>query len=75
MRGLFEVVVCYAEDRNAPIVHALPPVIADSEEDAKIKSGAYGLLNKAWDADYTTIITRKLGDVKVKSKPQEVKSV
>jgi hypothetical protein len=75
MKGLFEVILCYGEVRKEPFVKILPPVIADSEEDAKIKSGAYGFIKPEWDADYLTVIVRKLGDVKIKSKPQEVKQV
>lgn len=75
VKGLYEVIVCYGEDRKEPFVKVLPPVIADSDEDARIKSGAYGFIKPDWDADFLTIIPRKLGDVKIKSRPQEVKQV
>jgi hypothetical protein len=75
MKGLYEVIRCYGEDRNNIQVKRFAEVVADGEEDAKIKSGVYGTIDKSWDADFLTIIVRKLGDVKIKTKPQEVKSV
>ena len=75
MKGLFEVILCYGENRKAIDVKKYDAVIADNEEDAKVKSGVYGDIPKDWDADYLTIIVRKLGDVKVKERPKEVKQV
>lgn len=75
MKGLYEVIRCYGADRNSIQVKKFEEVVADSEEDAKIKSGVYATIDKSWDADFLTIIVRKLGDVKVKVKPQEVKNV
>ena len=77
MKGLYEVILCYGEDRIKPIVVSAPnvQVIAESDEDAKVKSGVYSLVKPEWDADYLTIIVSKVGDVKVKEKPKEVKQV
>ncbi len=77
MKGLYEVIGVYGEDRNNVIFHRPEKsfVIASSEEDAKMKSGIYGWIDEKWDADYLTIIVRKIGDVAVKEKPKEVKSV
>lgn len=77
MKGLYEVIGVYGEDRNNVIFHRPEKsfVIASSEEDAKMKSGIYGWIDEKWDADYLTIIVRKIGDVAVKEKPKEVKNV
>jgi hypothetical protein len=77
MKGLYEVILCYGEDRkNVYVVYAPnKSVIAESDEDAKIKSGVYSLVKEEWDPDYLTILVRKIGDVKIKEKPKEVKNV
>ena len=75
MKSLWEVILCYGEDRKAPVVQTFAPVIAESEEDAKIKSGVFAAIQPKWDADYLTVICRKLGDVKVKERAKEVKQV
>ena len=77
MKGLYEVIGVYGENRDNVIFHRPEKsfVIASSEEDAKMKSGIYGWIDEKWDADYLTIIVRKIGDVAVKEKPKEVKSV
>jgi len=75
MKGLYDVYLIYAEDRHAPKIKTAIGVIADSDEDAKIKSGLMKEIDEKWDADYLTIIVNKIGDVKVKEKPKEVKQV
>ena len=75
MKSLFKVTLCYGEDRKAPIVQEFSPVIAESEEDAKIKSGVYGAIDKSWDADFVTVLIQKIGDVRVKERAKEVKQV
>jgi len=75
MKSLFKVTLCYGEDRKAPIVMEFLPVIADGDEDAKIKSGVYGAIDKDWDADFVTVLIQKIGDVRVKERPKEVKNV
>jgi hypothetical protein len=74
MQGLFEVYLVYGENRKEPIVHTAR-VIASSEEDAKVKSGLYPLIQKEWEADFVTTIVRKIGDVAVKERAKEVKQV
>lgn len=75
MLGLYEVTMVYAEDRKNPVVFRELALIAASEEDAKIKSGFMSRVKSEWDADYLTFIVKKIGDIKVKAKPQEVKNV
>lgn len=77
MKGLYEVIGAYGADRENVMFFRSEKgyVIAASEEDAKMKSGIYGWIDEKWDADYLTIIVRKIGDVAVKEKPKEVKSV
>lgn len=75
MATLYKVTLCYAEDRKAPIVQEFPPVIATSPDDARLKSGVYSFVLTTWDEDYLTILTSVIGDVKVKSRPSEVKQV
>ncbi len=75
MKGLYDVHLIYAEDRKSPIIKQKIGIIADSEEDAKIKSGLMKEIDDTWDADYLTFIVCKIGDVKVKEKPKEVKQV
>jgi len=77
MKGLYEVIGVYGEDRNNVLIHRPEKsvVLASGEEDAKMKSGIYGWIDAKWDADYLTIIVRKIGDVAVKEKPKEVKNV
>jgi hypothetical protein len=74
MKKLYEVYLVYGENRKAPIVEKAQ-VIADGEEDAKIKSGLLGKVDKDWDADYLTIAAVEIIDVKVKERPKEVKQV
>lgn len=76
MKNLYEVFLVYGEDRNNPVVNMMTDcVIAESDEDAKIKSGVYSKIKPEWDADYLTILVRNLGAVKIKEKAKEVKSV
>lgn len=75
MKGLYEVWLIYAEDRKYPLIRSLNNIIADSEEDAKIKSGLMASVDPDWDTDYLTFIVKKVGDVKVKEKPKEVKQI
>lgn len=75
MKGYYDVYLFYGADRDKVIQHRKEGVIAVSDEDAKIKSGLMKLVDESWDADFITFIVRKIGDVKVKSKPQEVKNV
>ena len=75
MKSLYKVTLCYGEDRKAPVVMEFAPIIADSDEDAKIKSGVYGNIDKEWDADFVTVLIQKIGDVKVKERAKEVKQV
>jgi hypothetical protein len=52
-------------------------VIAENDEDAKIKSGVFSFVEKhpEWDADFLTIIVRPIGDVRVKERAKEFKQV
>ncbi len=75
MKNLYEVFLVYGEDRKNPIMSATERVIANDEEDARVKSGIYSIVDKSWDADYLTIIVRNLGAVKIKERAKEVKSV
>lgn len=75
MRKLYEVWLVYAEDRKKPIIQKREGIIADNEEDAKIKSGLMKDIKDEWDTDYLNIICKDIADIKVKSKPKEVKSV
>jgi len=72
---LYDVYLVYAEDRKNPIVINKFGVIARDEEDAKIKSGLMKEVQDEWDADYLNFICKEIGDVKVKAKPKEVKTV
>jgi len=75
MKNLYNVYLIYGEDRKAPEIHQVRGVIASSEEDAKIKSGLMHNIQDNWDADYLTFICEKIGEVKIKEKPKEVKNV
>lgn len=75
MKALYKVTLCYGEDRVKPIVQEFAPVIADGEEDAKIKSGVFAAILTSWDPDFLTIICAKIGEVKVKERAKEVKQV
>jgi hypothetical protein len=77
MKNLYEVFLVYGEDRKNPIIVGKMGgyVIANDDEDARVKSGVYSEVDKEWDADYLTIIVRNLGAVKVKEKAKEVKNV
>lgn len=75
MKGLYDVYLVYGEDRKMIIKKVVTGVLADSDEDAKIKSGLMKEIKDDWDADYLTFIVRKIGDVKIKEKPKEVKQV
>jgi hypothetical protein len=75
MIGLYDVVMVYGEDRKNLIINKSDGVMAASDEDAKIKSGLMARVDKSWDADYLTFIVNKIGDIKVKPKPSEVKNV
>jgi len=75
MKNLYEVFLVYGEDRKNPIISATERVIANDDEDARVKSGIYSKVQKEWDADYLTIIVRDLGAVKIKEKAKEVKNV
>ena len=75
MKGLYDVHLIYAEDRKHPLVFSEINIIADSDEDAKLKSALMQEVKGDWDMDYLTFIVKKIGDVKVKEKPKEVKQV
>jgi len=75
MKTLYDVYLVYAEDRKSPFIEVRKGIIADSEEDAKIKSGLMKMVEDTWDADYLTFIVVELGGVKVKPKPNEVKNI
>lgn len=75
MKNLYEVFLVYGEDRKAPVISATERVIANDDEDARVKSGIYSKIEKEWDADYLTILVRNLGAVKIKEKAKEVKNV
>ena len=75
MKNLYEVFLVYGEDRKNPTITAVERVIANDDEDAKVKSGIYANVSSEWDADYLTIIVRCLGAVKIKEKAKEVKQV
>jgi len=78
MKNLYEVFLVYGEDRINPLIHRTADagyVVAENDEDAKIKSGIFSMIKSEWDADYLTIIVRNLGAVKIKEKAKEVKNV
>ncbi len=75
MKTLYEVWLVYAENRKKPIIMKKEGIIADNEEDAKIRSGLMKDINDTWDTDYLTVICIEVASVKVKSKPKEVKNV
>ena len=75
MKTLYEVWLVYAENRKKPIIMKKEGIIADNEEDAKIRSGLMKDINDTWDTDYLTVICIEVASVKVKSKPKEVKTV
>ena len=75
MKNLYEVFLVYGEDRKNPVISATERVIANDDEDARVKSGIYSKVEKEWDADYLTIIVHNLGAVKIKEKAKEVKNV
>jgi len=78
MKNLYEVFLVYGEDRINPLIHRTADagyVVAENDEDAKIKSGIFSMIKSEWDADYLTIIVHNLGAVKIKEKAKEVKNV
>lgn len=75
MFKLYRVVLVYGENRNDPVVLTAEDVLARDGEDAKIKSGLMSKVDSKWDADYLTIEAIPICDVKIKSKPTEVKNV
>ena len=75
MKGLYDVYLIYAEDRADILLKRKEGIIASDDEDAKIKSGLMKDVQDSWDADYLTFIVRRIGDVKVKARAQEVKQV
>jgi hypothetical protein len=78
MKNLYEVFLVYGEDRTNPLIHRTADagyVVAENDEDAKIKSGIFSMIKPEWDADYLTIIVLNLGAVKIKEKAKEVKNV
>ena len=72
---LYDVVMVYAESRKDPVIVAKKYIIAKDAEDAKIKSGLMKEVDEKWDADYLTFIVSEIGEVKVKEKPKEVKTI
>ena len=75
MKGLYDVYLIYGEDRADILLKRKEGIIASDDEDAKIKSGLMKDVQDSWDADYLTFIVRRIGDVKVKARAQEVKQV
>jgi len=75
MKTMYNVYLVYGEDRKKPVIHKQYGVIANSKEDAKIKSGLMKDINETWDEDYLTFIVEEIGEVKIKEKPKEVKSI
>jgi len=78
MKNLYEVFLVYGEDRINPLIYRTADagyVVAENDEDAKIKSGIFSMIKSEWDADYLTIIVHNLGAVKIKEKAKEVKNV
>ena len=75
MFKLFNVYLVYAEKRNEPTIIVEKSVLAKDAEDAKVKSGLFGKVDKSWDSDFLTIYADEICDVKVKSKPTETKAV
>jgi hypothetical protein len=72
---LYRVYLIYAEDRKNPMIVTTGSTVAKDDDDAKVKSGVYAKILPDWDADYITVVVEKVGEVKVKPKPQEVKTV
>jgi hypothetical protein len=75
MKSVFDVYLYYGEDRKNVVSKRVNDVIADSAEDAKVRSGIYADVKKEWDADFLTIIVKQIGEIKVKATPSEVKQV
>lgn len=75
MKNLYDVYLIYGENRKDPFIKRSDGIIASDEEDAKIKSGLMKEVQEDWDADYLTFIVNRIGEVKVKEKPKEVKQV
>lgn len=71
---LYEVWTVYVEDQKKPII-AWQRLVARDQEEAKIKSGLLKEIDDTWDTDYLTVIVKEIGDVKVKEKPKEVKTI
>jgi hypothetical protein len=74
MKKLYEVYLVYGEDRKNPLVFK-EQVIAENEEDAKIRSGLNAQILPSWESDYLTFTAVEIIDVKVKERPKEVKQV
>ncbi len=74
MKTLYEVYLVYGEDRKQPVI-LKEMVIADSEEDAKVKSGLHKNIDPTWEADFLTFEAVEVIDVKIKERPREVKNV
>ncbi len=75
MKTLYNVYLVYGEDRKKPIIKQARGVIANNDEDAKIKSGLMKEVQEDWDADYLTFIVEEIGNVHIKERPKEVKQV
>lgn len=67
---LWEIWVIYTGDIGCPIVKV--PVcgytVAKDAEEAKLKSGAYKLVEDDWDKDYVTVMTKQICEVRVPKK-------
>ena len=72
---LYDVYMIYAESHNNLTTHLRTGVLAADEEGAKIKSGLMKKIQDDWDTDYLTFVVKCIGQVKVKAKPKEVKTV
>jgi len=72
---LYRVYLIYAADRKNPKIVTTGSTIAKDDEDAKVKSGVYLNIDAEWDADYITVVSEKVAEVKVKPKPQEVHQI
>jgi hypothetical protein len=72
---LYDVYMIYAEKHNKLHTWLETGVLAADEEGAKIKSGLMKKIEDDWDTDYLTFVVKVIGQVKVRAKPKEVKTV
>lgn len=62
---LYDVYLCYGENRDKPVVKRFDSVVAKDVESAKIKSGCMKEIDAKWKTDYITVIVKEIGEVAV----------